>query len=31
MMSEMKNLPKIPASEFAFVGDEGRLLSLIHI
>ena len=25
MMSEMKNLPKIPASEFAFVGDEGRL------
>ncbi len=24
-MSEMKNLPKIPASEFAFVGDEGRL------
>ena len=25
MMSEMKNLPKIPASQFAFVGDEGRL------
>ena len=24
-MSEMKNLPKIPASEFEFVGDEGRL------
>ncbi len=24
-MSEMKNIPSIPASEFAFVGDEGRL------
>ncbi len=24
-MSDMKNLPKIPASEFEFVGDEGRL------